>query len=207
MNEKEIIPEEIVTEPSAEEVPVMKEKWTLRRIVREWWDVAAILLAVFVIFRFVLQIAWVPSGSMETTIPTKCALIGWRLPYAVSDPVPQRGDIVTFWSDELGKVLVKRTVGLPGDEVSFYDGYVYVNGEILNEWYLPAHGITVCEDSFTVPEGHVFFLGDNRTGSLDARFWSDPYVAVEEIQARPFLAISVGRDQCWQGVRFLQRGG
>ena len=190
------------------EQPAGKKKWTLRRLWKEWGDVVIILAAVFVVFRFVLQVAWVPSGSMETTIPTKSAMIGWRLPFTVSDPVPERGDIITFWSDELGQVLVKRVIGLPGDEISFYGGYVIINGELLDEeGYLPALGITECDETFVVPEGCVFFLGDNRTGSLDARFWADPYVPVEEPQARPFLAISIGRDQCWQGIRFLHRGG
>ena len=189
------------------EQPAIKEKWTLRRLWKEWGDVVIILAAVFLVFRFVLQVAWVPSGSMETTIPTKCALIGYRLPFTVSDPIPERGDIVTFWSDELGKVLVKRTIGLPGDEVSFADGYVYINGEKLEEEYLPARGITECDKTFVVPDGCVFFLGDNRTGSLDARFWADPFVEAAELQARPFIAISVGKDQSWQGVRFLHREG
>lgn len=183
-----------------------KQPWTLRRLWKEWGDVVVILAAVFVIFRFVIQLAWVPSGSMETTIPTKCALLGWRLPFVVSDVVPERGDIITFWSDELGKVLVKRAVGLPGEEVSFRDGYVYIDGEKLEESYLPAQGITECDRTFVVPEGSVFFLGDNRTGSLDARFWQEPYVEISQLQARPFLAISVGRDQSWTGVRFLPRG-
>ena len=183
-----------------------KQPWTLRRLWKEWGDVVVILAAVFVIFRFVIQLAWVPSGSMETTIPTKCALLGWRLPFVVSDVVPERGDIITFWSDELGKVLVKRAVGLPGEEVSFRDGYVYIDGEKLEESYLPAQGITECDRTFVVPEGSVFFLGDNRTGSLDARFWQEPYVEISQLQACPFLAISVGRDQSWTGVRFLPRG-
>ncbi len=189
------------------EQPAVKEKWTFRRFLKEWGDVILILAAVFLVFRFVLQVAWVPSGSMETTIPTKSAMIGWRLPFTVSDPVPERGDIVTFWSEELGQVLVKRTIGLPGEEVSFADGYVYINGEKLEEEYLPARGITESDKTFVVPEGCVFFLGDNRTGSLDARFWADPYVPVAQLQARPFIAISIGRDQCWQGVRFLRREG
>ena len=46
--------------------------------------------------------------------------------YAVADPMPERGDIITFWSDELGKVLVKRVIGLPGDEITFSGGYVYI---------------------------------------------------------------------------------
>ena len=183
-----------------------KQPLTLRAIIKEWWDVVAILVVVFLVFRFVLQVAWVPSGSMETTIPTKCALIGWRLPFEVSDPEPERGDIVTFWSDELGKVLVKRTIGVGGDKVSFSGGYVYINGEKLDETYLPAQGITECDENFVVPEGYVFFLGDNRTGSLDARYWADPFVSLSELQARPFIAISVGKDQSWTGVRFLPRG-
>ena len=195
-----------MSENKTPKTDAVKQPWTLRRLWKEWGDVVVILAAVFVIFRFVLQLAWVPSGSMETTIPTKCALIGWRLPFAVSDVVPERGDIVTFWSDELGKVLVKRTIGLPGEEVSFADGYVYINGEKLEENYLPALGITESDKTFVVPEGCVFFLGDNRTGSLDARFWADPYVEISQLQARPFLAISVGRDQSWTGVRFLSRG-
>ena len=72
---------------------------------RRLWDDYGYLLvtlaAVFVLFKVLLQLAYVPSGSMETTIPTKCLLIGWRLPYVVSDPVPERGDIVTFWDEEL----------------------------------------------------------------------------------------------------------
>ena len=43
---------------------------------------------------------------------------------------------MTFWSDELGKLLVKRVVGLPGEEVSFSGGYTYINGQQLEEPYL-----------------------------------------------------------------------
>lgn len=96
-----------------------KEKWTLKRFWKEWKEVVYVLAAVFVVFKFILQIAWVPSGSMETTLPTRSVLLGWHLTYAVADPMPERGDIITFWSDELGKVLVKRVIGLPGDEITF----------------------------------------------------------------------------------------
>ena len=68
-----------------------------------WNDYGYLLVTVVVVvvlFRVVLQLAWVPSGSMEQTIPTKSLLISLRLPYLVSDPEPERGDIVTFWSDE-----------------------------------------------------------------------------------------------------------
>ena len=179
---------------------------------RRLWDDYGYLLvtlaAVFVLFKVLLQLAYVPSGSMETTIPTKCLLVGWRLPYLVSDPVPDRGDIVTFWDEELNKVLVKRVVGLPGETLSFKNGYTYVNGEKLDESYLPTQGITTLPDSmaektFTVPEGCMFVMGDNRTGSNDSRLLGEPYIPVEAVQARMLVAISVGSDQSWQGIRWI----
>ena len=184
-----------------------KEKWTLKRFWKEWGEVVLILAAVYVVFKFIIQIAWVPSGSMETTLPTKSAMLGWQLPFVVADPVPERGDIVTFWSDELNKVLVKRVIGLPGDEISFSGGYVYVNGEQLEEPYLMAQGVTECDETFTVPEGCFFPLGDNRTGSFDARFWETPYIPVSAIQAKPFVVISIGDSQSWQGIRLVRQGG
>ena len=184
-----------------------KEKWTLKRFWKEWKEVVYVLAAVFVVFKFILQIAWVPSGSMETTLPTRSVLLGWHLTYAVADPMQERGDIITFWSDELGKVLVKRVIGLPGDEITFSGGYVYINGQQLDEPYLPAQGVTDCDRTFTVPEGCFFPLGDNRTGSLDARSWENPYIPASAILARPFVVISVGSSQSWQGIRLIKQGG
>ena len=184
-----------------------KEKWTLKRFWKEWGEVVLILAAVYVVFKFIIQIAWVPSGSMETTLPTKSAMLGWQLPFVVANPVPERGDIVTFWNEELNKVLVKRVIGLPGDEISFSGGYVYVNGEQLKEPYLMAQGVTECDETFTVPEGCFFPLGDNRTGSFDARFWETPYIPVSAIQAKPFVVISIGDSQSWQGIRLVRQGG
>ena len=146
---------------------------------------------VILVFRVLLQLAFVPSGSMENTIPTDSLLVSWHLPYLVSDPQPQRGDVITFWNDELDKLLVKRVIGLPGDEISFADGYVYVNGERLEEDYLPRQGITRCDKSFMVPRGCLFMLGDNRTSSTDSRFWNDPYVSLSDVRARVLVCIPI----------------
>ena len=168
------------------------------------WGYLVVTAAVIVVlFKVIFQLSWVPSGSMETTIPEHTLLISWQLPYMVSDPTPERGDIVTFWSDELNKLLVKRVVGLPGDDIAFRDGYTYVNGEMLDEAYLPRQGITQSNASFQVPEGCVFFMGDNRTGSYDSRRLKDPYIPVEEIQAQVLVAISIGAAQSWQGVHWI----
>lgn len=183
--------------------PAAPEKSKARKLWDDYGYMVITLAVVFVVFRIILQLAYVPSGSMETTLPTKSLLIGWRLPYLVSDPVPDRGDIVTFYSDELGKLLVKRVIGLPGETVSFRDGYTYIDGQKLDESYLPTQGITQCANTFAVPEGCIFVMGDNRTGSNDSRFLSQPYIPVDAIQGRMLAAISIGSQQSWQGVRWI----
>ena len=196
----------VETMPEAEEKAEEKKPPLLKRFWKEWGDIVILLAAVFVIFKLFLQIAWVPTGSMETTIPTRSVQLGWQLPYRLGDPLPKRGDVMTFWSDECGEVLVKRVIGLPGETVSFAKGCVYIDGELLDESYLPVQGITESpEQSFTVPDGCVFFMGDNRTGSFDARFWLDHYIPAEELQAKVFLTISVGKNHSWTGIRLITK--
>ena len=193
-------------ERETEEKVVEKKPPLLKRFWKEWGDVVILLAAIFVVFKLFLQIAWVPTGSMETTIPARTVQLGWQLPYRLGDPLPKRGDVITFWSDECGEVLVKRVIGLPGETVSFDRGCVYIDGEKLEEDYLPIQGLTESpEQSFTVPEGCVFFMGDNRTGSFDARFWLDHYIPAEKLQAKVFLTISVGKNHSWTGIRLITK--
>ena len=186
-------------------LPQKKEKMTLKRFWKEWREVILILAAVFVVFKFILQIAWVPSGSMETTLPTKSLLLSWQLPYVLADPTPQRGEMVTFWSDEMNKLLVKRVIGLPGDTVSIKNGYVYINGEKLEESYLPRQGVTAAgnQEEYVVPEGCLFFLGDNRTNSQDARLWDNPYIPVDKVRSHVLVCISFLKENSWRGIRVV----
>ena len=175
-----------------------------------WADYGYLIITaavVILVFRVLLQLAYVPTASMENTIPTNSLLVSWQLPYLVSDPQPQRGDVITFWSDELGKLLVKRVVGLPGEEVTFSDGYVYVDGAKLDEPYLDEQGGTYAkrQDSYRVPEGRLLVLGDNRDGSQDSRFWNDPFVPLKSVRARVMVCIPVnflkiGLLPNWNGI-------
>ncbi len=179
-------------------------KMTFGRFLRSYGYLFATVIVMLALFRGIFLLGFVTSGSMETTLPTHSVFLGWHLSYAVGDPVPERGDIVLFNSDELGETLVKRVVGLPGETVSFRDGQVLINGTALEEAYLPVQGITYPlneGDSFTVPDGCVFLMGDHRDDSLDSRFWQEPFVPVSNIRSRALVDISLWPGNTWLGVR------
>ena len=73
---------------------------------------------------------------------------------------------------------------------------------LLDETYLDSQlGYTFSEQSFTVPEGCVFFMGDNRAGSFDARYWNDPYIPFAKLNSKVLVTISIGGSHSWQGIR------
>ena len=87
---------------------------------------------------------------------------------------PQRGDVIVFKTqmyDDNGKAknLIKRIIGVPGDTVEIIDGYVYLNGELIEEEYIAEQGVSGNMEAVTVAEGQLFAMGDNRSVSMDSR--------------------------------------
>lgn len=120
----------------------------------------------------------VKQTSMEDTLHENDYMIMYRLAYKNHDP--ERGDIIIFQSSLVnedsgkGKLLIKRVIGLPGDEIMIRDGMVYINGEAYPESYLkdgytPAFEIPPEGGTYKVPAGSYYCLGDNRVGSVDSR--------------------------------------
>ena len=145
----------------------------------------------------------VPTGSMKPTIVEGDRILVNKMAYDIRIPFthislvkradPERGDIVVFDSEQSGKRLVKRVIGIPGDIVEMKNNVLIINGQ--NITYRDMHPsvagrdkvedllgikhivrINEAEKSYfstfkpvSVPEGHYLVLGDNRDNSADSR--------------------------------------
>ena len=164
---------------SSEQDKKVKQKELLHDVI----GAAIPLVAFIILFTFVIEMSCVPSASMEPTIMTGDTVFFNRIAYLLDDV--QRGDIVAFWSDEFQDSFVKRVIGLPGDEISFKDGYIILNGKYVDESdYLETNVETNSRKNFTVPEDCVFVLGDNREDSKDSRYFENPYIPIKNIKGK-----------------------
>jgi signal peptidase I len=119
---------------------------------------------------FIAEVFYIPTESMVPTLEVGDRVLVSKLIYLFSGP--QRGDVIVFESPDEDIDLVKRVVGVPGDNVKVVRGSLYVNGERWEEAYLN-YELPDKESAYgpiTVPEGHIFVMGDNRADSADSRY-------------------------------------
>ncbi len=147
----------------------------------------------FLLRTFVVQVFYIPSQSMEPTLMVNDRMVVEKLTYHFREP--RRGEIVVFEGERtavpeeeeagqkviraIGQFLgvvpanardfVKRVIGLPGDVITIEDGRVFVNDVPIDEPYV-VYEDTKTQGPYEVPEGKLFFLGDNRPNSSDSRY-------------------------------------
>lgn len=145
------------------------------------WAVESILIfAVGVVIAmlirtFAFQAFEIPSTSMVDTLLVGDRVIVNKLSYR-GDEVPERGDIVVFERPNVAQCqfaptdpedLIKRVIGLPGEEVAGIDGTIYIDGAELAEPWFDQPVTSKDFPPISVPDGTVLVLGDNRTNSRD----------------------------------------
>lgn len=137
------------------------------------------LIITFAVNNYIVVMAKVPTGSMETTVMTGDRIIINRLAY-LNDP-PKRGDIISFkFPDNEKKNFLKRIIALPNETIEGRDGMIYVDGEPLEDDF---SSIVINEDfgPYTVPDDCYFVMGDNRNNSFDSRYWVHKFVPFDSI--------------------------
>ncbi|MCS6993667.1 MAG: signal peptidase I [Anaerolineales bacterium] len=124
--------------------------------------------ALFLVINALSARVRVDGSSMLPTLHNGEFVLVNRIAYRFE--TPQRGDIVVFhYPPDPSQDLIKRVIGLPGEEVTIQDGVVRVNGEPLVEPYISEPPLYA--GTWLVPEGHLFVLGDNRNDSSDSHSW------------------------------------
>ncbi len=143
------------------------------RSVVEWIAVVVGALVVALLVQsFLFQAFYIPSESMSPTLEKGDRVLVNKLSYDLHDV--HRGDVVVFERppnepQSTTKDLIKRVIGLAGEVIEARSGSVYVDGDRLDEGYLPDGTTTVDLPRQRVPDGHVFVMGDNRGASFDSR--------------------------------------
>lgn len=164
-------------------------------------------------------------GYSRYTIPFGIPLIKERI---LDYKQPQRGDVVVFRLPSNPRInYIKRLIGLPGDKIKIENDILYINDkeikrkyvdEYLDEKnniylqrykeYLENKEINVLQDKnlptregdgdFIVPEGHYFFMGDNRDNSLDSRFIETGFIPYKNIVGEAKIIFFSKRDSLFK---------
>jgi len=131
-----------------------------------------VVLVIGTLIHFYIGTLFIVDGeSMEPNFHNGQYILVNRWQYLFGKP--GRGDVVVlkFPGDPEHKKYIKRIIGLPGEYVQISDGYVYINGQKLNEAYISADVLTMPNLNRQLREDDYFLLGDNRLNSSDSRVW------------------------------------
>lgn len=150
---------------------------------------ASIFLVIYIFFFRPFQVS---GESMYSTFKNKEYILTNIISVKLNMPI-NRGDVIVFKAPtDQDKDFIKRVIGIAGDSVLVQGGFVYVNGEKVDEEpYLDedvrTYGGSFIKDEIpvTVPEGEFIVMGDNRPFSSDSREWG--FLKRDEIIGKSFF--------------------
>lgn len=173
--------QQIESIPSGDETrPVNSEhKSSFGEFVSEALKTILLALVLYFAISTVTDRVRVENISMQPTLYEGQLLVVYKWAYQFGEPY--RGDIIVFHHNrQPPEDYIKRIIGLPGDQISVRNGQVMVNGEVLNEPYIAAP--PGYDGDWSVPEGQLFVLGDNRNRSSDSHQWG--FVPMSDVVGR-----------------------
>jgi signal peptidase I len=172
-NESDGVQAEVFPEPAAPEVDGAKTigmsvgAGVLRFLV----DIAETVILAAVLFMGINAISArirVDGYSMEPTLHDGEFVIVNKLAYRFGHP--EHGDVIVFrYPRDPQQEYIKRVIGLPGDRVRIVNGEMYINDQRVDEPYVAS--APRYQSEWSVPDGNVFVLGDNRNNSSDSHNW------------------------------------
>jgi signal peptidase I len=139
----------------------------IKRFALDIFETIVLALVLFLVINLVSARVRVDGFSMRPTLEDGEFILVNRLAYTFNEP--QRGEIIVFESPVTPEDLIKRVIGLPGDEIVIRNGNVYINQVLLQEPYIAA--APIYSGTWKVTDGTLFVLGDNRNDSSDSHAW------------------------------------
>lgn len=155
----------------------------------DWTETIVVAFILALIIRaFFLQVFWIPSSSMEPSLDISDRIVVNKVVYHFREP--KRQEVVVFRQvasqGEPKRDLIKRVMGLPGEELEIKHGIVYINGEAVKEKH-PMNSDFMDFGPILIPPEAYFVMGDNRPASADSRYWG--YLPKKNLIGPAFIRI------------------